>query len=417
MPVYNGIDANGNPTEYHRQPDGKYKIKNKDYNKLIGSREEVFYENAYKTKFGVFKNGLTKNKWGKIVSRKKQRTAKLDMRLLKCGHGFRKGVFIENGVRIPSKIQRAINTAYQSGYTCTKDPENFKYEYPRQRLDDLPGNVKAAYKKIKDIDSPLSNETGNYYAEHRSLKNPENSSDYYNYHNIAKPKLKYKARKLREKRKALETMEPYFQHFEREGMGAEDKAEQKQRDEQKNENSGSHLFNNFDFLENDNAIGKERTASADRRQQIENARIAEAKRRAAEAKQREAAEAKRREAAEAKRRAADEAAEAKRRESAEAKRREAAEAKRREEEEAAETKRREEEEAAETKRRAEEEAAEEERKDKELQKKVRGDFLFDLDSLENDDGIKNGGKKGTIKYKKTLYTKKNTLKNRTKHFI
>jgi hypothetical protein len=48
---------------------------------------------AYKTEYGLTKEGLVMNKWGRIVSAKKHVTAKKEMRLAKYGYGAKKGKF------------------------------------------------------------------------------------------------------------------------------------------------------------------------------------------------------------------------------------------------------------------------------------------------------------------------------------
>ena len=61
--------------------------------KTFGSRAEVFHGNAKKTKYGLTKAGLLKNKHGEIVSRKKHLQAKKDKRLEKAGYFTQKGKF------------------------------------------------------------------------------------------------------------------------------------------------------------------------------------------------------------------------------------------------------------------------------------------------------------------------------------
>ena len=61
--------------------------------RTIGSRAEVWHGNALKTSGGLRKKDLVKNKNGRLVSRKKQMTAKKDNRLVKAGYGTKKGVF------------------------------------------------------------------------------------------------------------------------------------------------------------------------------------------------------------------------------------------------------------------------------------------------------------------------------------
>jgi len=76
-----------------RQNDGKYHIHGKTYKNLIGSRTQVYNHTAYKTPGGLCKHDLMMNKWGRIVSAKKHRTAKKEKRLEKAGFYAQKGKF------------------------------------------------------------------------------------------------------------------------------------------------------------------------------------------------------------------------------------------------------------------------------------------------------------------------------------
>jgi hypothetical protein len=76
-----------------RQPDGMYHVHGKTYKVLIGSRTQVFNKTAYKTPGGLVKNDLMMNKWGRIVSALKHRTAKKEKRLEKAGFFAQKGKF------------------------------------------------------------------------------------------------------------------------------------------------------------------------------------------------------------------------------------------------------------------------------------------------------------------------------------
>lgn len=76
-----------------RQEDGYYHINGKKYGQLIGSREQVRNGTAYKTEGNLVKSQLFTNKWGRIVSLKKHRTAKKEMRLRKYGFYAKKGKF------------------------------------------------------------------------------------------------------------------------------------------------------------------------------------------------------------------------------------------------------------------------------------------------------------------------------------
>jgi len=74
-------------------PDGKYHIKGKSYELLVGSRAQVHHGTAYKTAGDLTKSDLLMNKHGRIVSSKKHNTAKREKRLVKAGYLTRKGKF------------------------------------------------------------------------------------------------------------------------------------------------------------------------------------------------------------------------------------------------------------------------------------------------------------------------------------
>ena len=76
-----------------RSEDGTYTIKGKNYKELFGSREQVMNGTAYKTEGLLTKEELMYNKWGRIVSVNKYKTAKKEMRLEKYGYGAKKGKF------------------------------------------------------------------------------------------------------------------------------------------------------------------------------------------------------------------------------------------------------------------------------------------------------------------------------------
>ena len=77
-----------------KHADGKYHISGKTYDVLVGSRAQVHHGTAYKTSGGLKAKDLTKNKHGRIVSVKKQRTAKKEKRLEKAGYKPKKGKFV-----------------------------------------------------------------------------------------------------------------------------------------------------------------------------------------------------------------------------------------------------------------------------------------------------------------------------------
>jgi hypothetical protein len=76
-----------------RSEDGTYTVKGKKYKELFGSREQVHNGTAYKTKAGLTNDDILMNKWGRLVSAKKHKTAKKEMRLEKYGYTAKKGKF------------------------------------------------------------------------------------------------------------------------------------------------------------------------------------------------------------------------------------------------------------------------------------------------------------------------------------
>jgi len=72
---------------------GVYLIKGVKYNKLVGSRAEVYHKTAFKTPGGLEKKDIMMNKNGRIVSVKKHKTAKKEKRLEKHGYFTKKGTF------------------------------------------------------------------------------------------------------------------------------------------------------------------------------------------------------------------------------------------------------------------------------------------------------------------------------------
>lgn len=76
-----------------RQPDGFYHVDGSTYKQLIGSRPQVWNGTAYKTEGNLTKAGLTFNKWGRIVSASKYKSAKKEMRLKRHGYTAKKGQF------------------------------------------------------------------------------------------------------------------------------------------------------------------------------------------------------------------------------------------------------------------------------------------------------------------------------------
>jgi hypothetical protein len=92
-------------TRYSKNAHGHYVIKGKTYERLMGSRAEVWHGTAYKTSGELCKHHLMQNKHGRIVSKAKHETAKKEKRLLKAGYGTRKGKF--GFVKVGTKHNRS----------------------------------------------------------------------------------------------------------------------------------------------------------------------------------------------------------------------------------------------------------------------------------------------------------------------
>jgi hypothetical protein len=80
-------------TRFTKTSSGKYGIKGKTYEMLVGSRAQVYHGTAYKTTGGLCKSDLFQNKNGRVVSKRKHTTAKRENRLLKHGYTAKKGKF------------------------------------------------------------------------------------------------------------------------------------------------------------------------------------------------------------------------------------------------------------------------------------------------------------------------------------
>ena len=89
---------------YKRRPDGKYSINGRVFERLVGSRAQVWHETAYKTSGGLTRFDLVMNKHGRVVSVKKHNTAKREKRLVKHGYTAKKGKF--GAVKIASSARK-----------------------------------------------------------------------------------------------------------------------------------------------------------------------------------------------------------------------------------------------------------------------------------------------------------------------
>jgi len=93
-------------TRFTKSANGKYVVKGKGFEMLIGTRAQVWHGTAFKTSGGLTKGDLFQNKAGRIVSRAKYMTAKKEKRLVRAGYGTKKGKFgfvMLNGKKSRSK--------------------------------------------------------------------------------------------------------------------------------------------------------------------------------------------------------------------------------------------------------------------------------------------------------------------------
>jgi len=90
---------------------GVYHLKEGDFEKLTGSRTQVMNKTAFKTSGGLTMKDLLFNKWGRIVSAKKHKTAKKEKRLEKHGYFAKKGKFgyVKKSVRNTKKNKSKRN--------------------------------------------------------------------------------------------------------------------------------------------------------------------------------------------------------------------------------------------------------------------------------------------------------------------
>ena len=109
--------------------DGTYHINGKKFPELIGSRTQVHNKTAYKTPGGLTISNLMMNKWGRIVSVLKHKTAKKEKRLEKAGYFAKKGKFgyvkksAKNGRKTAKKGSRKMRGGYSKSQItadCTK---------------------------------------------------------------------------------------------------------------------------------------------------------------------------------------------------------------------------------------------------------------------------------------------------------
>ena len=68
-------------------------LRGKNTRNYLVQEKQVHNGTAYKTKAGLTNDDILMNKWGRLVSAKKHKTAKKEMRLEKHGYSAKKGKF------------------------------------------------------------------------------------------------------------------------------------------------------------------------------------------------------------------------------------------------------------------------------------------------------------------------------------
>jgi hypothetical protein len=118
-----------------RGEDGFYTIAGKKYKELFGSRVQVWNGTAYKTAGELTRKELMMNKWNRIVSSKKHKTAKKEKRLEKYGYYAKKGQF--GYVRKGGKTQKKTHDKKRGGEAASY-PNVYESAAPEAAASDIP---------------------------------------------------------------------------------------------------------------------------------------------------------------------------------------------------------------------------------------------------------------------------------------
>lgn len=145
-----------------RDDDGTYHIKGKHYPELFGSRQQVVNGTAYKTTGELTKKDLMMNKWGRIVSAKKHKTAKKEKRLEKAGYFAKKGKFgfVKKTARKSRKAKKKGGAdVYEPGDGAPVLPEDEEemYKKQQQEADEEAAKEEAEKAQEKEIEAWYKN--------------------------------------------------------------------------------------------------------------------------------------------------------------------------------------------------------------------------------------------------------------------
>ena len=123
----------------HRsEKDHMYHISGKKYPELCGSRIQVMNGTAYKTSGNLTKSDLMMNKWGRIVSAKKHRTAKSEKRLQKYGFFAKKGKFgyVKKSVKKTGSKSRKSKGGKRQQQQQEQQEQQYEQQEQEQEEDD-----------------------------------------------------------------------------------------------------------------------------------------------------------------------------------------------------------------------------------------------------------------------------------------
>ena len=188
--------------KYLKDKDKNYVIDGETFQKLTGSRAEVFHGTAYKTSGKLTKKDLIKNKNNRIVSVKKQKQAVKDNRLINLGFGFKKGEFgvvhlnpvKEQPSVFQSKSQKkSLNSrSYQFKSRSSKNP-SLKSKSSQFKSVAIP-SLKSKSSQFKSRSSKIPSLKS---IKSRSSKNPSYKSISSRFKSVAIPSLKSKSSRIR----------------------------------------------------------------------------------------------------------------------------------------------------------------------------------------------------------------------------
>ena len=137
-----------------RSEDGTYHINGKKYNELFGSRQQVWNGTAFKTAGELTKKALMMNKWGRIVSSKKHKTAKKEKRLQKYGYFAEKGKFgyvKKNGTKKARKSMKKGGNLFDDSMNAVKSVGNKDIEAACAQGEHYDENAKACVSTEENV--------------------------------------------------------------------------------------------------------------------------------------------------------------------------------------------------------------------------------------------------------------------------